>query len=110
RPRRRILGRHGVLQPVLADASEALAQVQVFARALAVPFGTEIRDVANQRLPFPASARVTVPEAEVRRSVLASVHRDDAHEPLPLSRVVIDADLAWRLHDLIDRPEIRQSA
>ena len=82
--------------------------MQVLARALEFPLRTEIRDVDNERVSLPPAARIAVPEADVGCSVLAAVHGHHANKPLSLSRIVINAHLSRRLHDLIDGAEIRK--
>src|SRR5579863_2695474 len=54
------------------------------------------------------AARISLIGPDARRQVLAAVDRDCADETLPLECVHYDADLSWRLHDAIERVQMRQ--
>src|SRR5262245_16888960 len=78
RPHGRIFYRDNVRKRLWPGARPALDQVQVFARALEIGFGTEVRHVDHKRVALPTAARVAVPLADVSGQVRAAVHDDVA--------------------------------
>src|SRR5215475_12897034 len=99
RPHRRILDRRLVFKRVGPNPRPALDQVQVLARAAIVVLRAEISDVDDERVAFPAPARVAEPLADVGRQMRAAVHYNAALPALALADVVIHGDAARRLHD-----------
>src|SRR4030095_11145066 len=61
RPCLRIVHRDGVLERVRTGARPTFGQMQVLARSHEIRLGTEIGDVDDQRLAFPAAPRVPKP-------------------------------------------------
>src|ERR1700680_2273186 len=108
RPCGRIFDSYRVLKPILAYAFEALDHVSVLTRAQIIRLGREVRNVDDQRVALPMAARIPLIGPDARRQVLAAVDRNCADETLPLERVHYDADLSWRLHDAIERVQMRQ--
>src|SRR5262245_7051699 len=99
RPHRRILDGRLVFKRVGAGARPALDQVQILARAAIVVLRAEIGHVDDERVAFPAPARVAEPLADVGRQMRAAIHHDAALPALALAHVVVHRDAARRLHD-----------
>src|SRR5262249_52679330 len=110
RPGGGVFHHDGVLEPIFVHSLEAFDQVKVFARSLELARRVEVGDVDDERIPLPVAGCIAVPVADARRSVRPAADRYRSYETLTLPEVVIDADLSWRLHDLIDRVEIWKKA
>src|SRR5580700_4146302 len=104
RPHRGIFNRHLVFEGVRPSTCPALAEMQIFARALEIGLGTEVRHVDHERIALPMAARVAVPLADAGRQMRASIHDDVALPPLALTHVIEDRDTARRLHDPAEAP------
>src|SRR5258706_6997259 len=82
--------------------------MQVLARSPEVCLGAEVGDVDDQRITFPAAARVPPPEADRRREMRCSVHGDGTMPSLALACVIENRNRSRRLHNLAEATEIRQ--
>ena len=73
RPRRRVVDRNLVIDPVRADTREPFNQVQVFGGSQEAALGGKIGGVDDQRLPLPAAPRIAVPLTNARRKMRTPV-------------------------------------
>src|SRR2546428_11825681 len=77
-PGRRVLNGQSVLDRAGVDACKTLDQMEVSAGAPEIGLVGEIRRVDDQRIAFPATARVAYPLPQLRREMLAAVDRHNA--------------------------------
>src|SRR5262249_29655904 len=76
RPHARIFDRDLIGECIGSRAGPALYQMEIFARALIIGLGTEVRDIHDQRVAFPMAAGVAVPLPDIRGQMRAAVHHD----------------------------------
>src|SRR5262249_29243094 len=69
RPHGRILDRDGITKRFRVDAHPPFNEVQILVRPLEIRLRREIRDIDDQRLAVPATARVTPPEPDAGRKM-----------------------------------------
>src|SRR5438067_1445796 len=75
--RRGIVDCEPVEDRVLADAREALDDMQIFARTAKHGLASKVGGVDNQRVAFPMAYRIADPEANVGREMSTAVQRND---------------------------------
>src|SRR5207244_2172119 len=77
-PRRGIINRECIRQCVVRCAREAFDEMQLFAGSSEIGAIREIRGIDHQRITFPMSYRIPLPQPDVLRNVGTAVGGDDA--------------------------------